>query len=186
MNSSDYREAAVALARLASLDAEIGQCHSRADDVEGSVGRLRGRLDDMSTGLAARHSATSGDGAGRPETEGEAARERARYRRLFEEYQDFVRIARSRTRLLRNELRVLELRRKRLEGQIPAPLLTAYESLTRAGRKPAAALLKDGVCGGCRALVGPDLQELITGRRGPLHCPRCERFLLPASWDRHD
>jgi hypothetical protein len=52
MNSSDYREAAVALARLASLDAEIGQCKSTADDVEGSVGRLRGRLDDMGTGLA--------------------------------------------------------------------------------------------------------------------------------------
>jgi hypothetical protein len=182
MNSLDYREAAVALGRLASLDAEIGQCQSRADDVEGSVGRLRSRLDDMSSGLAAHQSAASGEGAARPETDGEAARERARYRRLFEEYQDFVRIARSRTRLLQGELRVLELRRKRLEREIPAPLLSVYESLARAGRRPAAAVLKDGICGGCRALVGPDLQGFIAGRPGPLHCPRCERLLLPASW----
>lgn len=176
----------MAMARLAALDSEIGQCQSTVGDLERSVARLREQLDGVSAGLAARQEVVSGPGGGRPAGDRDLSRERDRYRRLFEEHQDFSRVARSRSRVLQSELRVLELRRKRLEREVPPSLLAEYTSLAGAGRTPVVALLAEGLCRACRAVVGPELKEAISGHRGPLRCPRCERFLLLASWGQHD
>jgi len=186
MDSLEYREAALAMARLAALDAEIGQCQSTVGDIERSVARLRDELEAASAELASRQGVVSVDGGAHPAGGGDLTRERGRYRRLFDEHQDFSRVARSRSRVLQSELRVLELRRKRLERQVPPSLLAGYASLSSAGRKPAVAMLAEGLCSACRAVIGPELHEAISGQRGPLRCPRCERFLLLASWRQRD
>jgi predicted nucleic acid-binding Zn-ribbon protein len=182
MESLELRQGALALARLAALDVEIGQCQSTAGDIDRAVARLREQVDAASAGLASRQEVEAIDGGVQAAGDGALARERDRYRRLFEEHQDFSRVARSRSRVLQSELRVLELRRKRLEREVPPTILAAYASLVGAGRKPAVARLSEGLCGGCRALIGPEVHEALSRQSEPLRCPRCERFLLLASW----
>jgi predicted nucleic acid-binding Zn-ribbon protein len=190
MDSLEYREAALNMVQLAALDAELGHCQSSLAEIARSLAERRDQLDEMSARLASRQDNVSqarADG-GRTLVRDAASKEGETYRRLVEEYMDSARLARSRTRVLESEQRVLELRRKRLEREIPGGLLNLYEALARAGRKPAVTALAGGLCGACRALVGPDLQAQIEGfdgQSGPLRCPRCERLLFLANWERH-
>jgi predicted nucleic acid-binding Zn-ribbon protein len=189
MDSLEYRKAALNMVQLAALDAELGHCQSSLAEIARSLAERRDQLDEMSARLASRPDNVSPARAegGRVLIRDAASREGETYRRLVEEYVDSSRVARSRTRVLESEQRVLELRRKRLEREIPAGLLNLYDALARVGRKPAVTALAAGLCSACRALVGPELQaqiEGLEGQSGPLRCPRCERLLFLASWER--
>jgi predicted nucleic acid-binding Zn-ribbon protein len=87
--------------------------------------------------------------------------------------------------VLQSELRVLELRRARLQAQIPSEFLSSYDDLVRSQRKPAIVTLSAGFCGGCKARIGTELYGRLQGGEETLRCPRCGRFLLLPSWERH-
>jgi predicted nucleic acid-binding Zn-ribbon protein len=80
-------------------------------------------------------------------------------------------------RTLGGELEELNVRQKDLCGQIDKSLLTRYDKLKATRKDQALALLKDGICLGCRLQLPPQLVSQVKRAQDVHTCPYCYRML---------
>jgi predicted nucleic acid-binding Zn-ribbon protein len=87
----------------------------------------------------------------------------------------------ARTAQLREELAVLEEKRKKLRKAVPANLLKRYEFIRQRRNGTAIAPVHEGVCLGCHMNILP--QQFIDLQKGTeiLQCPHCQRILYWAA-----
>ena len=80
-------------------------------------------------------------------------------------------------RVLAAELTELEAQQKQLSGRVEKSLLARYNKLKSTRKDQALALIKDGICVGCRLQVPPQLISQVK-RGDEVHtCPYCYRML---------
>lgn len=80
-------------------------------------------------------------------------------------------------RTLATELGDLDVRQKELSGQIDKALLARYNKLKTTRKDQALALLKDGICLGCRLQLPPQLVSQVKRAQDVHTCPYCYRML---------
>ena len=79
--------------------------------------------------------------------------------------------------VLASELAELEVKQKQLSGQVDKSLLARYNKLKTTRKEQALALIKDGICVGCRLKLPPQLVSQVK-RGDDVHtCPYCYRML---------
>jgi hypothetical protein len=176
MTSATYRAAAIAMAKLAALDAAIRMRELRDGDLDRSVEEVSRQLDEMSLKLEDRRR----DQAAGVEFFGDESQDVAKYRVLFNTYQAVVQDARLRRRALERELSGLESTRVWLTSQVPEEFLASYEALLEEGRIPGIVPIASGFCGGCNVRIPREELGSLA-----LRCPNCERFLIPAGIEPH-
>ncbi len=74
----------------------------------------------------------------------------------------------------------LKDRRADLRGKIPEIVLTTYDALSRARRRPVVVAVRSAHCGGCHLRIPPQLDSAIRRRDSLSVCPHCRRLLYPA------
>ena len=80
-------------------------------------------------------------------------------------------------RVLAAELAELEIRQKHLSGQVEKSLLSRYNKLKSTRKDQALALIKDGICVGCRLQLPPQLVSQVKRGEEVHTCPYCYRIL---------
>lgn len=80
-------------------------------------------------------------------------------------------------RLLATELAELEVKQKHLSGQVEKSLLARYNKLKTTRKEQALALIKDGICVGCRLQLPPQLVSQVKRGEDVHTCPYCYRML---------
>ena len=79
--------------------------------------------------------------------------------------------------VLATELAELEVKQKQLSGQVDKSLLARYNKLKTTRKEQALALIKDGICVGCRLQLPPQLVSQVKRGEDVLTCPYCYRML---------
>ncbi len=80
-------------------------------------------------------------------------------------------------RTLASELADLDIKQKQLSGQVEKTLLARYNKLKTTRKDQALALLKDGICLGCRLQLPPQLVSQVKRAQDVHTCPYCYRML---------
>lgn len=80
-------------------------------------------------------------------------------------------------RTLAAELTDLDAKQKELSGQVEKSLLARYNKLKATRKDQALALLKDGICLGCRLQLPPQLVSQVKRAEEVHTCPYCYRML---------
>ncbi|WHZ22968.1 MAG: protein of unknown function DUF164 [Nitrospira sp.] len=80
-------------------------------------------------------------------------------------------------RTLAIELTDLNVKQKELSGQVEKSLLARYDKLKATRKDQALALLKDGICLGCRLQLPPQLVSQVKRAEEVHTCPYCYRML---------
>ena len=80
-------------------------------------------------------------------------------------------------RVLAAELAELEAQQKELSGRVEKGLLARYNKLKATRKDQALALIKDGICIGCRLQVPPQLISQVKRGDDVYTCPYCYRML---------
>ncbi|MCE3223048.1 MAG: uncharacterized protein K0S58_1228 [Nitrospira sp.] len=80
-------------------------------------------------------------------------------------------------RILAAELADLEVNQKQLSGQVEKALLARYNKLKATRKDQALALIKDGICLGCRLHLPPQLVSQVKRGEDVHTCPYCYRIL---------
>jgi predicted nucleic acid-binding Zn-ribbon protein len=80
-------------------------------------------------------------------------------------------------RLLAAELTDLEAKQRQLSGQVEKVLLVRYNKLKTTRKDQALALIKDGICVGCRLQLPPQLVSQVKRGEEVHTCPYCYRML---------
>ena len=75
------------------------------------------------------------------------------------------------------ELAELEAQQKQLSGRVEKGLLARYNKLKSTRKDQALALIKDGICVGCRLQVPPQLISQVKRGDDVYTCPYCYRML---------
>jgi predicted nucleic acid-binding Zn-ribbon protein len=75
------------------------------------------------------------------------------------------------------ELVDLETQQKHVSGQVEKPLLAQYNKLKAKRNEHALALVKDGICLGCRLQLPPQLVSQVKRAQDVHTCPYCYRIL---------
>ena len=75
------------------------------------------------------------------------------------------------------ELADLETQQKQVSGQVDKSLLTQYAKLKVKRKDQALALVKDGICVGCRLQLPPQLISQVKRAQDVHTCPYCYRIL---------
>ena len=79
--------------------------------------------------------------------------------------------------MLATELAELEVKQKHLSGQVEQSLLARYNKLKTTRKEQALALIKDGICVGCRLQLPPQLVSQVKRGEDVHTCPYCYRML---------
>ena len=82
-----------------------------------------------------------------------------------------------RDRVLAAELAELDIKQKQLSGQVEKTLLARYNKLKTTRKDQALALVKDGICLGCRLQLPPQLVSQVKRAQEVHTCPYCYRML---------
>ena len=82
-----------------------------------------------------------------------------------------------RDRALAAELAELDIKQKTLSGEVEKTLLARYNKLKTTRKDQALALLKDGICLGCRLQLPPQLVSQVKRAQDVHTCPYCYRML---------
>lgn len=80
-------------------------------------------------------------------------------------------------RMLAAELADLEAKQRQLSGQVEKVLLARYNKLKTTRKDQALALIKDGICVGCRLQLPPQLVSQVKRGEEVHTCPYCYRML---------
>lgn len=80
-------------------------------------------------------------------------------------------------RVLAAELAELEVKQTHLSGQVDKVLLLRYNKLKTTRKEQALALIKDGICVGCRLQLPPQLVSQVKRGEDVHTCPYCYRIL---------
>ena len=83
----------------------------------------------------------------------------------------------ARDQALSVELVDLESQQKQISGQVEKPLLGQYNKLKAKRKDQALALIKDGICVGCRLQLPPQLVSQVKRAQDVHTCPYCYRIL---------
>ena len=83
----------------------------------------------------------------------------------------------ARDQALSVELADLESQQKQVSGQVEKPLLGQYNKLKAKRKDQALALIKDGICVGCRLQLPPQLVSQVKRAQDVHTCPYCYRIL---------
>lgn len=75
--------------------------------------------------------------------------------------------------------KVLLDRREKYVSQIHGPLYAHYERIRQAKDGRGVARLLDGACGGCFAMIPPQIQQNIKSMNDIMMCETCGRYLCP-------
>ena len=185
-----YREVVAALADLANVDAEIQACQAADLGLDRSLEVIRSRLEEMSIALESQQQRRMVSGKAPSRINGLVASDAAApaevvsalaYRELIEDFEHRVEVTRSRRRILRSELRVLQGRRNHILADIPFDVLSRCEAIWKEGHIPALATVSHGQCGGCGESLHHGIDDDLAAGDRPVQCPRCHRFLAPAT-----
>jgi predicted nucleic acid-binding Zn-ribbon protein len=83
----------------------------------------------------------------------------------------------ARDQALSLELADLDIQQKRVSGQVEKALLARYNKLKTTRKDQALALVKDGICLGCRLQLPPQLVSQVKRAQDVHTCPYCYRML---------
>ncbi len=83
----------------------------------------------------------------------------------------------ARDQALSLELADLDIQQKRVSGQVEKALLARYNKLKITRKDQALALVKDGICLGCRLQLPPQLVSQVKRAQDVHTCPYCYRML---------
>ncbi len=83
----------------------------------------------------------------------------------------------ARDQALSAELANLDIQQKQLSGQVEKALLARYNKLKTTRKDQALALVKDGICLGCRLQLPPQLVSQVKRAQDVHTCPYCYRML---------
>jgi predicted nucleic acid-binding Zn-ribbon protein len=75
------------------------------------------------------------------------------------------------------DLNDINVKIRKLRCQLPGPVLSEYDRLSRSFAD-VVSVLGDGVCQGCQREIPHRLANQIKRSHQMLHCPNCGRFLL--------
>jgi predicted nucleic acid-binding Zn-ribbon protein len=83
----------------------------------------------------------------------------------------------ARDQALSQELADLDIQQKRVSGQVEKALLARYNKLKTTRKDQALALIKGGICLGCRLQLPPQLVSQVKRAQDVHTCPYCYRML---------
>ena len=83
----------------------------------------------------------------------------------------------ARDQALSLELGDLDIQQKQVSGQVEKALLARYNKLKATRKDTALALIKEGICLGCRLQLPPQLVSQVKRAQDVHTCPYCYRML---------
>lgn len=187
-SSSAARDDALALLRLAGLDAELDRLRGCMAAILEPLGRQREDL------VALAELIEKDRPQGTAQESGEILE--ARRRRLLRNQRTHAELAKA---LKRDEADVLamsrELQRKTADlaeqresvlARVSPPLRERYEAAVRKGQQPALAAVRDGRCPGCGETLPDASRRLVEESLRVVPCSGCLRLIYDRGWTERD